>query len=103
MYQAHEQQVLQTKYLSVVETPLKVLDKAKKGTTHQGYYWVYYNTQSRQVLFKYHFGRSAEWPKETLANYAGYLQTDGYAPTINLIMCLVLLPLIAGPMPGVNF
>jgi hypothetical protein len=30
-------------------------------------------------LFKYQTGRSAEWPKETLKNYQGYLQTDGYA------------------------
>lgn len=79
LFEAHEQQVLQTKYLGVDETPLKVLDKTKKGTTHQGYYWVYYNTQSRQVLFKYQTGRSAEWPKATLKNYQGYLQTDGYA------------------------
>jgi len=78
LYEAHEKQVLQTNYLSVDETPIKVLDKTKKGTTHQGYYWVYYNTQSRQVLFKYHKGRAAEWPKETLTNYKGYLQTDGY-------------------------
>ena len=40
---------------------------------------MYYNTQNRQVLFKYHEGRSGEWPKETLKNYKGYLQTDGYA------------------------
>ena len=53
LYQAHERQVLQTKYLSVDETPIKVLYKTKKGTTHQEYYWVCYNTQSRQVLFKY--------------------------------------------------
>lgn len=79
LFGAHERQVLQTKYLGVDETPLKVLDKTKKGTTHQGYYWVYYNTQNRQVLFKYQTGRSAEWPKETLKNYQGYLQTDGYA------------------------
>ena len=79
LFEAHERQVLQTQYLSVDETPLKVLDKTKKGTTHQGYYWVYYNTQSRQVLFKYQKGRAAEWPKETLKNYQGYLQTDGYA------------------------
>ncbi len=79
LYQAHEQQVLSTKYLSVDETPIKVLDKIKKGTTHQGYYWVYYNTHSRQVLFKYQTGRAAVWPKETLKNYQGYLQTDGYA------------------------
>jgi len=79
LYEVHENLVLQTNYLSVDETPLKVLDKTKKGTTHQGYFWVYYNTQNRQVLFKYHEGRSGEWPKETLKNYKGYLQTDGYA------------------------
>lgn len=79
LFAAHERQVLQTSYLSADETPIKVLDKTKKGTTHQGYYWVYYNTQSRQVLFKYQTGRSAAWPKETLKNYQGYLQTDGYA------------------------
>ena len=79
LYYALEKQVLSTKYLSVDETPLKVLDKTKKGTTHQGYYWIYYNTQTRQVLFKYQTGRAAEWPKETLKNYQGYLQTDGYA------------------------
>ena len=79
LYEAHENLVLQSNYLSVDETPLKVLDKTKKGTTHQGYFWVYYNTQNRQVLFKYHEGRSGEWPKETLKNYKGYLQTDGYA------------------------
>jgi transposase len=79
LFAAHERQVLQTNYLGVDETPVKVLDKTKKGTTHQGYYWVYYNTQSRQVLFKYQTGRGAVWPKETLKNYKGYLQTDGYA------------------------
>ena len=79
LFEAHERQVLQTKYLGVDETPIKVLDKTKKGTTHQGYFWIYYNTQSRQVLFKYQTGRAAEWPKETLKNYQGYLQTDGYA------------------------
>ena len=79
LFEAHERQVLQTIYLGVDETPIKVLDKTKKGTTHQGYYWVYYNTQTRQVLFKYQTGRAAAWPKETLKNYQGYLQTDGYA------------------------
>ena len=79
LYHVLEKQVLSTKYLSVDETPLKVLDKTKKGTTHQGYYWIYYNTQTRQVLFKYQTGRAAEWPKETLKNYQGYLPTDGYA------------------------
>lgn len=30
-------------YLQADETPIKVLDKNKKGGTHQGYYWVYHN------------------------------------------------------------
>lgn len=79
LYEAHVRQVLQTNYLGVDETPLKVLDKTKKGTTHQGYFWVYYNLIERQVLFKYQTGRAALWPKETLKDYQGYLQTDGYA------------------------
>ena len=78
LYKAHEQLVLQAKYLGVDETTIKVLDKTKKGTTHQGYFWVYYDTVSRLALFKYHPGRGGEWPKETLKNYSGYLQTDGY-------------------------
>jgi transposase len=78
LYQAHERQVLAAKYLGADETPIKVLDKTKKGTTHQGYYWVYYNTLSRQVLFRYQTGRAALWPRETLKNFQGYLQTDGY-------------------------
>lgn len=78
LYKAHEQLVLQAKYLAVDETTIKVLDKNKKGTTHQGYFWVYYDTVNRMALFKYHPGRGGEWPKETLKNYTGYLQTDGY-------------------------
>lgn len=78
LFEAHERQVLSAKYLGADETPIKVLDKTKKGTTHQGYYWVYYNTENRQVLFKYQTGRGAVWPKETLKDYKGYLQTDGY-------------------------
>ena len=49
LYHALEKQVLSTKYLSVDETPLKVLDKTKKGTTHQGYYWVYYKDRKSVV------------------------------------------------------
>lgn len=78
LYKAQERLVLQTKYLAVDETPIKVLDKTKKGKTHQGYFWVYYDTKNRMALFRYHPGREGKWPKETLKNYTGYLQTDGY-------------------------
>ena len=39
LYDALRQEVLNTHSLGIDETPLKVLDKNKKGTTHQGYYW----------------------------------------------------------------
>jgi transposase len=79
LYEAHRRQVLAARYLSVDETPIKVIDKNKKGTTHQGYYWVYYDTGQKLALFEYQQGRAAMWPKETLKDFQGYLQSDGYA------------------------
>lgn len=38
LYDALRQEVLNTHSLGIDETPLKVIDKNKKGTTHQGYY-----------------------------------------------------------------
>lgn len=79
LYEAHRRQVLAASYLSVDETPIKVLDKNKKGKTHQGYYWVYYDTGQKLALFEYQQGRAAIWPRETLKDFKGYLQSDGYA------------------------
>ena len=44
VYNLRCKEILQSHYLNVDETTIKVLDKDKKGTTHQGYYWVYYDT-----------------------------------------------------------
>lgn len=79
LYQVHKQQVLASRYLHADETPLKVLDENKKGTTHQGYYWVYHNSIDKLVLFDYRKGRGREGPDDILKDYQGYLQTDGYA------------------------
>ena len=78
VYDLHCKQVLQSNYLNVDETTIKVLDKDKKQTTHQGYYWVYYDTQKKLVLFDYQPGRGAVYPQTMLHNFKGYLQTDGY-------------------------
>ena len=79
LYEALKQQVLQSSYLHADETPIKVLDKDKKGQTHRGYYWVYQNSLEKLVLFDYREGRGREGPVEVLENFRGYLQTDGYA------------------------
>ena len=72
-------QVLSSKYLQADETPIKVLDQDKKGTTHRGYHWVYHAPAERLVLFDYREGRGREGPGECLKDFQGYLQTDGYA------------------------
>src|SRR3954454_16495319 len=96
LYEAHKKIVLACGYLHADETPLKVLDENKKGTTHQGYYWVYHNSKDKLVLFDYRKGRGREGPDDILKDYKGYLQTDGYAayddfdkrPGITLIHCM---------------
>jgi transposase len=78
LYDALRQEVLNTHSLGIDETPLKVLDKNKKGTTHQGYYWVYYNILNNLVLFNYQPGRDGGYPKEMLHDYKGHIHVDGY-------------------------
>ena len=78
LYEALKREVLSSNYLQVDETPIKVLDKNKKGTTHRGYHWVYHAPLKRIVLFDYREGRGREGPEECLEGFIGWLQSDGY-------------------------
>ena len=71
--------VLTSRYLQVDETPIQVLDRAKKGKSHRGYYWVYRDPLSGLVLFDYRPGRGRDGPMEILKSFGGYLQCDGYS------------------------
>ena len=66
-------------YLQADETPIKVLDRDRKGSTHQGYYWVYNCPIDNTVLFDYQATRSASGPEKILSGFRGYLQSDGYS------------------------
>lgn len=66
-------------YLQVDESTIKVQDRNKKGSCHQGYYWVYHCPLDGTVLFNYQPGRGAEAAAHMLDGFQGYLQTDGYA------------------------
>src|SRR5580704_16939784 len=79
LYEALKKEVLASDYLHADETPIKVLDKDKKGETHRGYFWVYHNSLQDMVFFDYQPGRSREGPSELLKDFRGHLQTDGYA------------------------
>jgi transposase len=78
LYECLVTKVQESNYLQADETPIKVLDKDKKGTTHRGYYWVYHAVKESLIFFDYREGRSREGPSKILKNYKGYLQTDGY-------------------------
>lgn len=78
LFEALKAAVLQSNYLHADETPIKVMDKDKKGETHRGYYWVYQNSIDKIVFFDYQEGRGREGPMEILENFQGYLHTDGY-------------------------
>lgn len=79
LYEALKRQVLQSGYLHADETPIKVMDKDKKGQTHRGYYWVYQDSIHKLVFFDYQESRGREGPVGILENFQGYLQTDGYS------------------------
>lgn len=72
------EQLIKASYLAADETPIQVLDRLKRGTTHRGYLWVYHAPIERLVLFDYRKGRSRAGPNQMLKNFKGYLQSDGY-------------------------
>jgi len=64
LYEVHRRKVLTMDCLQVDESPIRVLDKTKKGTSHRGYYWVYHGPLLKLVLFDYRQDRGREWPGE---------------------------------------
>ena len=84
LYDTLIRKILNTDYLMSDETPIAVLTKDKPGSTHKGYYWVYYDPVRRLVLFDYRKGRGREGPNEILKDFKGYLQADGYSAYDNL-------------------
>ncbi|MCM4156151.1 MULTISPECIES: IS66 family transposase [unclassified Christiangramia] len=97
LYNTLKQKILTDGYIQADESPIKVLDSDKKGSTHQGYQWVYHDPLQKLVLFNYRRGRGQHGPREFLDGYKGYVQCDGYSvydkigvdPDITMAGCLV--------------
>lgn len=89
-------EIQKSPYLMADETPIPVQTQDKPGATHKGYFWAYYSPVSKIVYFDYQKGRGREGPETFLKNYAGTIQTDGYAaynifetrPGITLLACM---------------
>ena len=65
-------------YIQADETPVDVQMHDGRGQNHQAYLWQY-GRPGGAVVFEFRLGRGREGPKEFLGNFAGILQTDGYA------------------------
>lgn len=78
LYLAQKKQTLESDYIQADETTIKVLESNKPGSTHLGYFWVYYAPRTGALFFEYAPTRAAWVPNAALENYQGALQTDGY-------------------------
>ena len=78
LFAVHRLYVFGEIYQQIDESPIKVQDRDKPGTLHQGYMWVRYAPLSKSVLFEYYKGRSPNEPLRDLSKFKGYIQTDGY-------------------------
>jgi len=77
--------VLQNNVLQVDETLTRFLRK-RLGKAAQGYLFGYAGVdRHRYVFYDFQPNRSREGPEKILANYTGYLQTDGYAVYTGLV------------------
>lgn len=93
LYDALQKQVLDTDYLQGDESRLTVLEYGKEKTknkshrhppkarrkSHLGYMWVFRNPVTGAVVFAYRPGRGANVLHETLKDFSGKLQSDGYS------------------------
>ena len=74
------QEIVSSNYVQADETTLQVMDEPHRKNTSTSYMWVYRNhtPDKKVILFDYQETRQAQWPKQILKDFKGYLQTDGY-------------------------
>ena len=85
---AMRREILQGSYIQADETTVPVQRPGeKKGKNHQAYLWQFgspgeYGGREGPVDFRFTLGRSGLVPRGFLGDYAGLLQTDGYAGSL---------------------
>lgn len=78
LYDALLKELIESGYLQIDETFIKLLDPERKGKARQSYFWVIRHPELG-VLFRFDRGRSADVPLTLLKGFAGRLQSDGYS------------------------
>lgn len=72
------QKILQSPKIHTDDTTLPVKSPSRKGSTYNGYLWVYLD-DAYHVLFDFTPTRSREGPLKILGTYSGYVQADAYS------------------------
>jgi transposase len=73
----HEK-ILQSPKINTDDTAIPVKSKKHKGSTYNGYLWVYVD-DNNNVVFDFTPTRSREGPLKFLGKYSGYVQADAYS------------------------
>ena len=73
----HEK-ILQSPKINTDDTPIPVKSKKHRGSTYNGYLWVYVDDK-HNVVFDFTPTRSREGPLKFLGKYSGYVQADAYS------------------------
>jgi transposase len=85
LYEALRQELIDSGYLQIDETFIKLIDPERKGKAQQAYFWVIRHP-TRGVLFHFDHRRSGEVPLDMIPGYKGKLQSDGYSVYESLLM-----------------
>ena len=73
----HEK-ILQSPKINTDDTPIPVKSKKRRGSTYNGYLWVYIDDK-HNVVFDFTPTRSREGLLKFLGKYSGYVQADAYS------------------------
>ena len=73
----HEK-ILQSPTINTDDTRIPVKNKKRKGSTYNGYLWVYIDDK-KNVVFDFTPTRSREGPIKFLGKYSGFVQADAYS------------------------
>ena len=71
------EQVIQSSHIQADESPVRILDKDKKKSAHQGYYWLFHSPHRGLAMFDYQKEQSSKFGLDWMEGYQGYLQSDG--------------------------
>lgn len=81
IYERMKEILLNQDIIHADETPVQVLKEKDRTAKQKSYMWLYKSGKfdNKIVLYDYQTSRSYENPKKFLADFEGFLNTDGYA------------------------